>query len=837
MKLELSKAGGLIKIDKLADDGSLVARTSSRFNNDDHFKKAAGALGIDVNVLMHYIFKFEKSEDTHQVVEVSLNPIDNFKVYIRSLTQEDSQAIEFTGTNPGEVFEQALQHDSLNPNSQPLIYWDDTKHLAAVDLDVEDGQPELEFEVLISTFTPCPLFAWKTHGGGLRLVYTSQDIFTAEELAALAIYTLSFTLEYKNIELKKSTRHPRYVKDRTLHCSEPMKFIQTTDITGLMKYLRRFHVDDKEVQEWLEEQGFEKGKRYPHTKCPVDPSKTGKSDCVLVGEKGIKCYICEAHGVTHGSHNPGFFPYAAFIENTESTLLYKCVKNYTHLEHARYILGSRFGIQGNFTTLCYSGLLKAINRSFDSRITDALYRGTNFIRVDNKWMTLNGNVYNKDIKPLLTTLPACQIALRNGKTMVDLEKLTKFQQTHDLTEYGYPSLTPIRGCKIGAHYLESEVNGKIYSVMHRSIFTSETMHLAPQYVKWDKQLLENAWKTLEKLFPGINRNLVYMLIAARGVMELEFGMPPFIYITGPTGAGKTSTVYLTAGIIGDGVTDAVWTNNIERVRQTIKEGKNNGSYVAFGEIDKESKHKKKSPVEVLDFLLNLTKTSASHTMYIGPDVMGTLPVIVFTDTGLSHDIKQDKQLARRIVHVELPSSVPWDKSLAKVNLSDISYIRLLSPKIADACNVILSHVIDTYFKVPMTFFDICELLGYSTLTYNEELQDVDSLLKKFYLIVSKAPALKGSDAVRWSGRGWKVINKMDTKSEILEIWTELCDSMSDNGFTSSRQCSATDWQKVMGAKEPIRFEIRPHGISKVAVRFRSVAGTKQDYKVNEELLT
>lgn len=828
MKLQLSRHRGLIKIDKRNDDGDIVARFSSTFGNDDHFKKGATTLGLTADVLMFYVDKFEKGKDATAEFVLSINPIDNFTLSIRAIEDTEDKCIYCNGTTPLDVFKESLSNSTLPSDSQPIIYWKDKKHLAAVDLDVKPGTI-LDLTTLLAGFNPCPSMAWITHGGGLRLIYVSQDIFTAEELAALAIYTLSFMLEYTNLELKSSTRHPYYKKDEQV-CGDVIQYVQTTEITELMKFLRRFTVDDKEVFDWLSQYDYVKGERYPHSRCPVDPSDTGKTDCVLIGEKGIKCYICEAHGTCYGSHKPGFFPYATFIKSSESTLLYKCVRNFSHYSHAKYILTSRFGIQGNFQQLAYSGLLKSINNVYDGRITDALYRGSNFIRIDNQWMTESGDVYNKDLKPLLSTLPACQILKRNGTIIIDNEKLTKFQQTHDLTEYGYPSLTPIWGHKIGSYYLEGELNNKIFATIQRSIFNGQR-HLSPKYMKGD---VDNAWRIFDAVFPGINHNLIYLLISARGCMELEYGLPPFIFITGPTSSGKTASIELASGIIGDNVSSIVWVNNIERVREAIGTEKHNGSFIAFNEMIKESKSKRQNPANALDFLLNLTRNSSSHQLYIGPVKMGTLPVICFTDTDLPVEIKTDKQLSRRIVHIHLPSQVDWLTSIRQHGLSSIPDLRLISQKVADACNIIMSHIIDTYFGSPLTFFDIVELIGLSTLSNNEESMDMDNMLRQLYTKICSAPPLSGSDAIRWSGRGWKVISKNEVKSELVCTWLEICDP-SELGFTTSRRCEEVDWQKIIDAVEPCRIEIRAHGNTKIAIRFRSVDGNKQDYKVNEQL--
>jgi hypothetical protein len=85
----------------------------------------------------------------------------------------------------------------------------------------------------------------------------------------------------------------------------------------------------------------------------------------------------------------------------------------------------------------------------------------------------------------------------------------------------------------------------------------------------------------------------------------------------------------------------------------------------LNEIIKHAKASGRSAVEALDPVLSLTKNSSSHVLYVGPRSLGTLPVLVCTDTCVGKDVHDDLQISRRLVYVRQSSRVDWITSLSK----------------------------------------------------------------------------------------------------------------------------------------------------------------------------
>lgn len=824
-----------IQLDKQDDEGNLLKRFSATFKSSDHFKKAAKELNLTQDQVTMYVDRFEKANTASVTYNLEKYECEDFTCFIRGIAASEDTAIPLTYPTAKEAIEAALTYEG--EVQAPIIYWHDKTYLAAVDVDTKEKKyTNDELTTLLLTLQPRPSYSWITHGGGIRFIYTSMGNFSAEELAALCILTLSQTIVYDNIELKSSTRHPRYINDKEETAGPILVTPQSTDAPLALRLLHKFSISDEAVQEWMQSNGLEEGKRYPHSKCPVSPTDTGTSDCVLIGKHGIKCYICEAHGVRYGSSKAGFFPYSVFAASSDSSVLYRIIKHKCHFAHAEYFLRQAFGFTIGITGILYRALLKLVHSDLsDDMLNLIMTRGNNLIRLDKRWTNLWGEEYVKDLKSILSTLPSCKYISRTGDIRIDEEKLGTLQQTHDLTDYGYPGLHPIWGCRIGTHFLQEEIKEKYHAVIPRPIFRGHAKVFGPRYMpEYD---YEAAWNTIERVFPNCNRKVITLFIAARGIAEIEYGLPPFIFVSGPTSAGKTATISIASAIIGDKTTSIVWSNDIERLRQGILSAKESGSFVSFDEVVKQSRAKKQSPVAAMDFLLNLTPNSTSHKLYVGATSLGSLPVVAFTDNELPIEVRNDKQLSRRIVHVHLPNAVEWRSTILNHGLTNIEELRLAGEEYANACDAILSYVIDMFFKSRCSFMDIAELLGFATMSESEEQDDLNDQLRRLYTLTCEASDLTGSDKVRWSGKGWKLINRQDRdKSDIVKTWLEVCDGEEGDLFTKSRRCIEVDWQKLLDLKEPAICELKGHGISKVAIRFKNASGTKTNYLTNQELM-
>jgi hypothetical protein len=713
------------------------------------------------------------------------------------------------------------------PEIETFITWHGTEELCALDLDVEPGTEydDVKLLVLLESMRQSPSHAWVTHGGGLRLMFHATEIFAADEITAVAALTLSTRCQYQSLELKHDTRHPRAPDSQGRRCSTLYRREQSFDRRALSSHLGVLKAGDSDVAAWLETLGFELGGRYEHVHCPIAPSDKGGRKPVSVLDGGIYCFVCEADGICAGSTKPGFFPFAHFCGRRRSSHLYRCLENATHWEQARFVLDAALDLPAQYTKLVYSaGVAMMKSRDEAKRV---FATGRDFVRIGDRWTNLSGETYQKDVKPLLSQLPACNYRNGDGSFHVDRGRVATFEQTFDLAKYGYPSLVPVFGCRMWPHSDGPNVTAVIQI---RELAGDEATEYRPKYVPIAQRMPElEMWAEFERPCPGLSRGLLTLLVAARGIAEGASSMPPMIFVTGPTRASKSMTPFLAASVCGDRNTEIVWTTNGDRLRQAIVDAAAVGAYVTFNEVIKEARRQVREQHHAMDYVLNLTPDSVSHYMYVGPVRLGRLPVFVWTDTELPTEIKTDAQLARRIVHVHLPSQISWESSLEQTGVRHPRQFRSSSERRCAAANALLSLVIDRFLRPPMKFSAIAQALGFMPMEDCEEACDRTQQLIALFDAVCSAPDLSGSDALRWRGRGWKVANR-DVDSPLRETWMQVC----DEGFVTSRAASEQDWQRILSLREPARLELRAAG-QRVAMRFRGVSGNRLDFLCNGEL--
>src|SRR6266566_5313269 len=152
-------------------------------------------------------------------------------------------------------------------------------------------------------------------------------------------------------------------------------------------------------------------------------------------------------------------------------------------------------------------------------------------------------------------------------------------------------------------------------------------------------------------------------------------MPPMLFLSGPTGSAKSSTVVLAAAMCGDSNHSIIWSPNLDRVRGGLLEAKQSGSFATFNEILKDGTGAGQSLLQTMDFCLNLTEDSLSHKLYVGPVPLGALPVCVWTDTSVPAELKEQAQLARRLIHCHLPRQVDWSTGLRRSGVNKVENTR------------------------------------------------------------------------------------------------------------------------------------------------------------------
>lgn len=713
---------------------------------------------------------------------------------------------------------------------ESIAEWTDKSKLACLDIDYHEGtQPNDEWidTTVRTSLLPKP-YLWHRTPRGVHAFYLPLDKLSADEVCALAALRWKSLDAAAGVEIKSVVRGPGVspIYD-TIGYAELASFV--TDWLN-----QDSTVEESRIESYLESTGMEKGQRYAHDRCPIDPGgSTDNRNPVVVGDSGIYCYRCSALGRQVGRNKAGWVSWNHLTGSESSGIIGTLVRRQTHWGHAKHVLDAGLGIDKSVGKLAYRAAIKLYH---DAPLLGGIFREETdtLVRMRGKWATVEeGYTFPKDIVPLLQTLPVTQYVSDDGKIKSDAARVSLLQQpVIDLKDWGYPEVSAIRGVRLSTRLLGSS----------RLIVSSPAPWLKeygsvfyPRYVPIHVRMPEEeAWGVLESVFPGLNRTYIETLLVARGCNEAEVGLPQHMLVTGVSKSGKTAQVQIAAGILGDVCTSVPTTPDSDRFRASIRTASAQGSFLSMDEFIKDSvkANSKLSPEQVLDPILNMDPSGLSHELYVGPTPLGKVGVCVWTETSIPEVLRNHTQIARRVHYLRFKKQIAsdWDTSLAANGISYLYLVRTISQQHSDACNAILSYVSDKYFKYVLTFHQYCsEILNVPTLEKSDEFIDPTEKLLDFFRLVCEAEELGPVDAVRWPGKGYKLITKDD--SQLDDAWAMLANGAGAKDWGESRILLEKDWSKLLKVDDAVSIDLHRHQ-NRLAIRFRT-GGPKSPKQVNQ----
>src|SRR6185312_3621995 len=303
------------------------------------------------------------------------------------------------------------------------------------------------------------------------------------------------------------------------------------------------------------------------------------------------------------------------------------------------------------------------------------------------------------------------------------------------------------------------------------IFTTIRGENAPEYLPPHRRMEEHkAWDYLEGFFPGVNRGLIELLIAAKGCAEYRAGLPPIVFLTGPTGAGKTQSVYLAAAICGDRSSSVKFSRQDDRVKDGVAKAKQRWSFAFFDEFLKGARREGIPVDQAMELVLDLDPETMSHELYVGQVALGELPACVWADTAMPPEVAGPSQIARRMHLVQLREGRDW-----RISAKDLRHQGQEACRAADS---ILSAIMDRRFPPgPATdFADVARDLGFKPLKDDTTAVDKERWICTLFDLVCAAPAITGAAARRVRGEpGWKAIDPSGS-GDLAEAWAVLRDA-------------------------------------------------------------
>jgi hypothetical protein len=582
--------------------------------------------------------------------------------------QADTGVIRRSADKPLEAFDGILAIKDF-PKPEPVIEWSDRAALCLVDVDWH-GQEKPDAHTLeraLLHLAPAPAYWWISHGGGLKLAYAACWPLDADELAALALLMLPRAGIYPHwtgIETATRTRHPCYPRgnDRAGQVRRAWSDHDANEARRALLGNVRGDVasgDEQEAaEEWLEENGWQQGRRYPHDHCPIDPEHQADRDPVIVLDGIIYCHACAGRERCYpGMKKPGIVPVSFLMDRPASPgvgrPLRNAVRGMAHWAHARHLLYAETYATGEHAEKVYRALLKlwhlgpvrkdAKRAEALRQLIDRVFWDSPIVRAEGGWVhadDLATPAAKDGLALLVKALPAVQTVGPRGGIEASAHKLGTFLGGFDLTRHGYPPIQPLRGMDLPEHVRFD--TRQVYAVVPAD----------PPFVyrPADKRDAAKMESVLSFSFPGVRLDVLRLLIAAKGIVQRgDCTEPPKVFLLGQSGAAKTAHALLAAELCCDRMERGEFSANRERLLQNYADLSRAASFVLFDEIDKAAV----SGGDLVAGLLALVRDKTYHQLYRGTRRISQPAIVLLADTRLPDALVKDVQAARRIVLVDL----------------------------------------------------------------------------------------------------------------------------------------------------------------------------------------
>lgn len=808
---------GRMRLVKVGDvDALLPAKPSPEWAR---FAKRAGISNVD---LVEALTRPAESEE------------EPFTILIRPTLSPASEGVELTHQAPGPAFEAALKH---LPDTYSVIQWQGRERMALLDVDFHTHAPPPpnRVEAVMRRIRPAPHWFWRSHGGGMHLLFLEHDGFRADELAcAAALAALDFC-PTATVEVLSITTHPlcsREKRGEVQRCG-PLTRGSASVLGALASWVGSTYtgVDEAEIESWLDRNGLVMGERAEHGRCPFDPGEPGTGNPpVEVKEDGILCHRCRNTG--HVSR--GWASWEKLLGHRRHNRIVACAERLVPWDHASLVVDNDFGgrVPRGIAMGAYVALCKILHKPDDPRIPKVripflAIRGTGDVWLDPKKLSpISGGMqparFNEN--------PYCMWARKEGalwETGTDALRVDQCRSNNRLP--GYYPVTPIHGGQLWGRFLPYPDEDVVHAIRVNPAVG------APKYIPREARVT-NPWGKLELAFPGVDSRYLKLLLVARGYAESGVGPVPLIIATGVSGSGKTGTAEIAAAILGDKV-ESVNAGGSKLDENFGTAAMNQVGFILLDEFAKDIhgqalRHR-------FNFVLSIVRDYRHRPLYHNWITVPMRSCVVIANNYYGAPVMENKQIGRRCIHVHLPREVPvgWDVSCGT---GAISRYRLANPEVCDA---IYSEVIDEFFTDissadlgTLAFREAAAACGFTLLQDSDDVTDdegikIRDLVLELYDLVLGLPDAPS----RWRGRGWKVFD-VDDNSEISRIWRELRDSPEGEGLGQSMKVKERDITEFLGSPHigglPVQLKLALHG-RQLGIKFQ--AGRGSSAFVNQEI--
>jgi hypothetical protein len=552
--------------------------------------------------------------------------------------------------------------------SETLLMWPRERlHQAAIlDLDFHgDKQAPLEdIESLMRCLSPAPRLWWLTQGGGAHALYLPVEPCDAYELAVGGAAQLACdpTVVFYggSVEIKAGTRHPAAMHGGR-RCG-PIHEMTPTASFQCMARLTDSGVAEDELADFLNDKGWKMGDAMPHSCCVIDPAhQSNSASPVFVGEKGLFCHSC------HGRLGNGFrswlqvMTHDGYIPSDDGNLraVADAAKHLVHFNHVDYLFDALLpGVPSDFRRPLYKALLKiTIKDPHDARIGKA-FSDFSFVRARGHWLHAATLSRAKDLrKDDVVVLPSCLEWGTSAKGEPILKPIEEVVSQHVNTGLvkGWLPIEPHPFTPIYFHH-----NRPAASVHQVHCFPKRTFDTSVSYVDRERRIsIEEAERRISEYFPGLSIKALRACLVMIGCAEAGVGRVPILWLTGPTGAAKSTCILIASCMFSEPVVDLYPAFGKDgRLSQTYADALDLSRFITVDDFAKDPELND----DILNFILHKHSTHTGHKLYKGAFPERIKAPIFLTDRQTPSVFYNDQQFGRRVHIIHLDEAIPvsWD---------------------------------------------------------------------------------------------------------------------------------------------------------------------------------
>lgn len=534
-----------------------------------------------------------------------------------------------------------------------------------------------EIEAILAAAEPTPEAAWRTHGNGVRLLYSGPN---HKARAIAAAFSLPTTF---NVEIKRDTCHPKSSRrDKPGASCGPIHFY-STDPRAQFKFSTVATPSAEDVSSILEKHGLAVGERYGHEKCLIDASASDSNNCVRVLHKGVYCFSCAANGRKYpGMATAGYVPFSVLAGYGES-ILERLSVNRVHWTHAAYELKhARPNLSDDVLRLAYTLALIATYGSDDLRIRNVFNKDLDFVWGKGMWLEASEFKQTCVDTDAAKGLPYVQYVIEKEGKNEEGEKTKWFEiridtvrrsQVKNRMPNGYTPIQPVHG------YVFRGFDGVVPVKVPTDDYPYELL---------EQPLSEEAaWRELEASFPRLDRRYLKACLAAAICADAgPGGQPPMLACKGPSGSAKGETIRLAASFLGNVVKKVQPSENFETVMRDIGAALAEGQrFLVLDELNKVPQLSKKlGAILQIGSQITWRPLYQSHSIVTECRAAFFMPCVTFPQF-----LSTSSEFCRRTHYVRLGYVVPnWGRTSG----GDTAAWRNRTPRNAIVANSLVTHV-------------------------------------------------------------------------------------------------------------------------------------------------